>query len=309
MANDLPSTSGQFYDRILVDLTFYIAITAHNPLLRFDPLLAALKEYEKLPGHKSIDLYIDAEHSADVLELKKLVSSHFPALEVFYSVAPPEYTDYSLTWAHKKQLKRFVRQKTFTYYIYAENDMLFSVENFNYWLKYKEILKPWNLEPGFCRYEVYQDQKIPFDNYRRWNLTGPTPNVWGDRPYQASTYLYLGDPELLGFVSLGNPYAGLMILDQKDAERYITSDSCDPQKSYALTGHRHWPIADRSSMGLAFENLRPEQEHRRVVPFCFKDGRPVIASCGLVEHKDTKYSRELSSTSDSLLTVDTMLSV
>ena len=62
-------------------------------------------------------------------------------------------------------------------------------------------------------------------------------------------------------------------------------------------------------MGLAFEDLRPEQEHRRVVPFCLKEGRPVIASCGLVEHKDTKYSRELSSTSDPLLTVDTMFNV
>ena len=46
-------------------------------------------------------------------------------------------------------------------------------------------------------------------------------------------------------------------------------------------------------MGLAFENRRPGQEHRRVVPIVKIGNRVQIAPCGLVEHCDTKYSLEL----------------
>jgi len=306
MANDFPATTGQLYDRILMDPTFYIAITAHNPLARFDPLLAALEAYAELPGYKYVQLYIDSDHAEDVTDLKKLLTFDCDSIEVSCVVAAPEYEGYFLTWAHKPQLKKFVSQKAFTYYIYAENDMLFSVDNFNYWLQYRDFLRPLNLEPGFCRYELYNGQKIPFDNHRQWNLNGPTLNVWGSRSYNAMTYFCLDGSPIAAFVSLGNPYGGLMILDQRDAERYINSDSCDFNKSYSLTAHRNWPIADRSSMGLAFEDLKEGQEHRRVVPLILKNKKPVLAPCGLVCHQDTKYSEELSAVFGELITVDTM---
>jgi hypothetical protein len=292
-----------------MDSTFYIAITAHNPLTRFDPLLKALRAYDQLPGHKCVDIYVDYEHSKDVSELQKLIEPHFFELDLVYSVAPLEYTGYFLTWAHKPRFKQFVKQKAFTYYIYAENDMLFSLENFNYWVKYKDILRSLNLEPGFCRYETVGEQKIPFDNYKKWVLNDLTPEVWGDRPYEATTQLYLGDSDFVGFVSLGNPYAGLMILDKADAERYVESDSFDPQKSYALTAHRNWPIADRSSMGLAFEGLLPHQEHRRVVPLVCESTGVRIPDCALVEHLDVKYSPLLVQNGNSTITVDTMFHV
>jgi hypothetical protein len=46
-------------------------------------------------------------------------------------------------------------------------------------------------------------------------------------------------------------------------------------------------------MGLAFEKLLPGQEHRRVVPLVKTDKGVQIAPCGLIEHKDTKYSAAL----------------
>jgi hypothetical protein len=59
-------------------------------------------------------------------------------------------------------------------------------------------------------------------------------------------------------------------------------------------------------MGLAFEGLNPDQEHRRVVPVIFKNGVVTLADCGLVLHRDTKYSRALSENNDSMLTVNSM---
>jgi len=273
---------------------FFIALTAYDPLSRFDPLLRALQSYSKLPGSKTVYIYVDKAHEQDVPELYELIEANVEDLDVYVQIANASYEGYSLTWAHKADLRFFVTSQSFDFYIYAENDMHFTEENFNYWLKYKDKLKQLNLEPGFCRYELKNSDKIPFDNYKQWNVTGLTHNVWGDRPYEATTYLYLEDPDVLCFISLGNPYAGLMILDQEQAEAYIVSDSCDPHSSYLKTAHRNWPIADRSSMGLAFEGLSPHQEHRRVVPLTRTDYGLTIPEFALVEHMDTKYSKELS---------------
>lgn len=272
---------------------FFIAITAYDPLSRFDPLLCALQNYEKLPGSKTVYIYVDKAHEQDVPQANELIEANVKNLDIYFIIAHESYVGFSLTWAHKPDLRSFVESKAYDFYIYAENDMTFTKENFDYWFRYKDKLKALNLEPGFCRYEVKNFQKIPFDNYFRYNLHGLTQAVWGDRPYEATTYLYLEDPDLLCFVSLGNPYGGLMILDQEQADFYINSDSCDPYKSYALTKHRNWPIADRSSMGVAFENLNPEQEHRRVVPIQSTDYGLTIPDFAFVQHLDIKYSKDL----------------
>ena len=281
---------------------YFIAITAHNPLARFDPLLEVLRGYEELPGTKEVFIFIDYEHREDKDTLLNLILSNIKRLIIDVVIAPEEYKGFSLTWSHKELLKLAVEARAYDFYLYSENDMLLTSENFFYWFSWKDRLKPLNLEPGFCRFESFNEKYVPFDNYRRWNLNNPTPSVWGDRPYTVETYL-TPSSEFIGFASLGNPYAGLMILDQQMAEDYVNSKSFDPLESYELTKHRCWPIADRSSMGTIFENLRSGQEHRRVVPLVSSNGTVQIAPCGLLEHLDTKYSEELSTKTDNLLDI------
>ena len=275
------------------DYRFIIFITAHNPLSRFDSLLKTLRGYEGIAGEKDVFIYIDYEHEKDKVILKDLIESNVVFNSLHIVVASESWQGYSLTWAHKGLLREAVLNNYYDFYIYTENDICFTNENFLYWFLYKDKLKKLNLEPGFCRYESYESLKVPFDNHKVWQLNSPTRDVWADRPYQVESYLTPLDDEFVGFVSLGNPYMGMMILDQEMAEQYVTSVSFDPIKSFELTQFRCWPLADRSSMGLAFENLRDGQEHRRVVPIVETDGKVHIPSCGLVEHCDTKYSQEL----------------
>jgi hypothetical protein len=117
--------------------------------------------------------------------------------------------------------------------------------------------------------------------------------VWGDIPFKSEFVPKPFEKDIFGFTTLGNPYAGLMILDQEDAEKYVNSWSCNPHRSHAITGKRNWPIADRASMGLAFEDLKPWQEHRRVVPVALEGNSVVIPDYALVEHLDRKYSSAL----------------
>jgi len=287
------------------DFTFLVFVTAHDPLSRFDQLLKTLRGYEELPGIKDVFIYIDSGHKGDKDLLKDLLEPNvtFNALNII--VAPESYEGYALTWAHKSLLYEAVCQNYYDFYVYTENDMVFTSENFIYWYLYKDKLRALNLEPGFCRYESYESRLIPFDNHRVWQLNAPTRDVWGGRPYRVESYLTPLD-DFVGFVSLGNPYMGMMILDQEMAEKYITSQSFDPIKSFDLTQFRCWPLADRSSMGLAFENLLPGQEHRRVVPVIQENKKLQIAPCGLVEHCDTKYSLDLERKLGSVLDISEM---
>lgn len=288
------------------NLRFLIFVTAHNPLERFDVLLKTLRGYEELPGYKRIFIYIDYEHREDESILKELIESNVEFEHLNIVVASEEWEGFYLTWAHKGLLREAVLNRYYDYYIYSENDIYFSSENFLYWFLYKDKLKTLNLEPGFCRYESYKSKLVPFDNHRVWQLNKPTADVWGARPYQVESYLTPLEECFVGFASLGNPYMGMMILDQEMAEDYVNSQSFDPLKSFELTQFRCWPIADRSSMGLAFENLQPGQEHRRVVPLVKVKNKIQIAPCGLVEHCDTKYSRELEDKLGSVLDITEM---
>lgn len=275
------------------DFKFLIFVTAHNPLARFDALLKTLRGYEELPGLKDVFIYIDYEHRDDETTLKDLLEANVSFNCCNIVVASECWEGFSLTWAHKGVFREAVRNRYYDFYVYTENDIYFSSENFLYWFLYKDKLKALNLEPGFCRYESYGSKMVPFDNHRVWQLNSDTPDVWGPRPYRVKSYLLPLDDWFVGFVSLGNPYMGMMILDQAMADEYILSQSFDPLKSFELTQFRCWPLADRSSMGLAFENLAPRQEHRRVVPVVKVKDKIQIAPCGLVEHCDTKYSQDL----------------
>jgi len=286
--------------------SLYIALTAHNPLKRLDATLRVLEAYEKLPVSVTVDIFIDDQHEKDVEEFCFLVDQANISFDVSYCVADKKYEGYYLCWAHKPVLIEFIKDECYDFYMYSENDMLFTEDNFSYWLSNKDKLKELNLEPGFCRFENFNGLKIPFDNYRKWSISKPTPNCWGPIPHNGLFYLTLTDSRQLGWFTLGNPYGGLMLLDQEDASKYIKSDSCDPVKSHRLTGKRNWPIADRSSMGLCFDDLHPGQEHRRVVPVRKKDESFVVPDCALVEHLDCKYSKTLVEKGD-IITTDSML--
>jgi len=297
-----------FWFSELNNLKFLIFVTAHNPLSKFDVLLETLRAYQDLPGTQDVNIIIDNAHASDAVEFRELLDANltFESLKIVRASAEFDQ-GYFLTWAHKPMLFDAVKKKSHDIYMYSENDMLFTRENFDFWYEYKDKLKKINYEPSFCRYEEFQDQKIPFDNYRNWKLNGLTKNVWGDRPYKVETVPALDDQELLGFVTLGNPYSGLMVLDQEMADTYINSISADFVQSINRVSFRCWPEGDRSSLGTCFENLLPGQDHRRLVPVVRNGDSVQIASCGLVKHQDTKYSEQLFQGVDSLITVETML--
>ena len=271
--------------------SIWVAITAFRPMERLSVLLDTVSQYTSFPFKVTVCVYIDYDSQGD-LEFLERSFSLFKNLDVQVKVASPGYEGWYLTWAHKTDLALEILNRRHDFYIYQENDMTLTLENFNYWLAWKPRLSDLGFEPGFVRYEEYNGLRVPFDNHYEYSLIGETPNVWSNVGFTVPKILVV-DHEVSVFVQAANPYYGAMILNQADGEKYIRSDSYDPQKSYERIGIRNWPIADRSSMGLAFEGVPNGCEHRRCVPLVKKDGKYTLKSSSLIKHNDYKYAPEL----------------
>lgn len=283
----------------------WVAITAHNPLVRLNPLINVLNEYEKYPHDVTVNIYVNYEAQDDVETLESALEQ-FKNIKIEVKVAGPEYDGWYLTWAHKTDLALAILNRVADYYVYQENDVLIRKDNFDYYRKWKPVLERYNLEPGFALFESFEGKRIPVGNYERWNLVKETPDVWHDIGFTVPKILVV-DHEVDFFIQLGSPYYCGMILNQRDGELYIRSDSFDPQKSYPKTGIRNWPIADRSSMGLAFEYLPAGFEHRRCVPVSKKGDRYEVLEFGLVRHDDDKYSKQFKERNEDLICIEEML--
>lgn len=271
--------------------SIWVAITAFRPMERLSVLLDTVSQYTSFPFKVTVCVYIDYDSQGDLEFLEKSLGL-FKNLDVQVKVASPGYEGWYLTWAHKTDLALEILNRRHDFYIYQENDMTLTLENFNYWLAWKPRLSDLGFEPGFVRYEEYNGLRVPFDNHYEYSLIGETPNVWSNVGFTVPKILVV-DHEVSVFVQAANPYYGAMILNQADGEKYIRSDSYDPQKSYERIGIRNWPIADRSSMGLAFEGVPNGCEHRRCVPLVKKDGKYTLKLSSLIKHNDYKYAPEL----------------
>ena len=279
----------------------WVAVAAHNPMQRVQNLLKVAENYAAFDADVTLNFYINYEAQADV----KTLETVFDVVDckINITVADPAYEGWYLTWAHKNDLASAVLNKQYDYFIYQEDDMGIQNHHFNYYRKWRPRLAQHGLVPGFVRYENFRGSKIPFDNQERHPLGGRTRKIWGDIDFPVEARLIV-DHEIHFFSQCSNPYYGAMILDWHEANAYIRSASFDHNLSVAVVGYRGWPIADRSSMGTAFEQVPEGYQHKRCVPIRAKDDLFEVVDCALIEHYGSKYSSALASNGTKLLDSD-----
>lgn len=281
-----------------------VYITAHNPLNRIHSLRKVISEYLKFPGDVRLYLTVNKESEGDIDEVQFSLSD-LQLLRTFLCATEPDL-GFALPWTNKEVFKDHVCSRDADFYIYQEDDIVLTLDNFRYFVEWESVLRPLNLEPGFIRYESVSGRKIPFDNYHQWSFTRPTPNALITGDFQTKCVL-INSERAHCLAQLGNPYYGASILTQRSAEKYIASDSFDVELSYLKSGFRDWPIADRRSMGLCFESLNKGQPHRRCVPVVKKGAYYVPIEQSLVLHNDLKYTRQLEAKDNRLMDIESFL--
>jgi len=276
----------------------WAAVTAHNPMQRVQNLLQIAYNYAEFEADVNLYVYINYEAQEDAETITEIFSIvDFPVTVV---VADPGYEGWYLTWAHKNDLASAVLNKEYDYFIYQEDDMGLKNHHFNYYRKWRPVLQREGLVPGFVRYENYEGKKIPFDNQEKHPLGGATRKIWGPISFPVPVHLIV-DREVHFFSQCSNPYYGAMILDWVEANQYIRSASFDHNHSVDRVGFRGWPIADRSSMGTAFENVPEGYQHKRCVPIRKVGHKFEVCHHALIEHFGDKYSSDFVKQGQTLL--------
>ena len=145
-----------------------------------------------------------------------------------------------LAWSHKHLIAdEFLgAQSAYSHFIYVEDDILLSFDNFCYFVHYREKLKSAGLIPSFQRIE-YNDA----DN-RLYLLDQKGVSDFGSRKRV--------DLDGYAFVNLDYPYDAMFILDRDLALEYVETPSFDQERSKVMLPELD--IRERAAMGLCFEN-------------------------------------------------------
>jgi hypothetical protein len=157
-----------------------------------------------------------------------------------------------LPWSHKHLISdMFISPgSNYTHFIYVEDDVLLSFENFCYFLHYRELLKQERLIPSFQRIE-YNDS----DNRLYLVDQIGVSDFFSRKRVDMDGY---------AFVNLDYPYNAMFVLDQDLALEYVETPSFDLKRSKLVKPD--WDVACRAAMGLCFENPPPDFAARYVSP-------------------------------------------
>lgn len=189
------------------------------------------------------------------------------------------YSPWLLTWSHKRDLKLDVEKSNEnSLFLYLEDDSLFEQSNLDYFLDSRDILKEFNLIPGFVRAEWSSIHSCWINSDR---LTG---NL------QKDYLLKNAGGKCFKIRQYENPYFASFLLDGELALEYINSDSFHVDKAT----RKHpiiWDTGATSALGLICENVPEGFLYRTAVLLSELNEFPVIGS--VLRHQGDRYANDL----------------
>jgi hypothetical protein len=232
--------------RILVAISFHFDPTR---LAFLAEVLRSLAEFPVLAMEVAVlTNTMRQDHLAVLRRLcAELLSEKSASVRSYGDLADP----FDLTWCHKSVIaKEFAagNYARFTHFIYLEDDIRLSFNNFCYFVEFRDALRSFGLLPSFVRveYNAALGGFVASDAF--WPIYVP-----------AQSHIRLGDSVL---VNMPIPYNPCFILDVELAEEYVRSRSFDHDDSLSLG---RWGVRERAAMGLCLENVPPPFQTRYVV--------------------------------------------
>jgi hypothetical protein len=225
-----------------------VAVTFHFRESRLQYLFQVIRALSEFPVEVLDVIVVTNADNQAINQIKDLCAPLFG----FFPIRPgskktisieshPKLADpWLLPWSHKHLIAdEFLGPASgYTHFIYVEDDILLSFENFCYFVHYREAFRSKRLIPSFQRIEYNEsDNRLylldqvgasDFESRRRVNADG------------------------YAFVNLDYPHNAMFILDQDLAAEYIGTASFDRERS--KTVRPEWGLCERASMGLCFES-------------------------------------------------------
>jgi hypothetical protein len=258
-----------YRSKLLVCITFHYAA---ERIANLSEVVRALSGFivEKM----EIVICTNVEDQAILLQVANALPRSSSSFKISFFPAKELSDPLQLAWMHKGAIAEvFLKTPEFTHFIYLEDDMALSFENFCYFRCFRDELAPYGLLPSFLRVE--------FDRtHQRWtNSDNPSPFT------SACPRVPIGD---LTFISPIVPYCALYILDRELAVKHVQSNSFDPGKN-PMT--KIWGVREAAACGQCFEDIPPGYSSRYTIPFL---ETKVPAGFCCVRHLTANYANDFS---------------
>jgi hypothetical protein len=182
-----------------------------------------------------------------------------------------------LTWEHKKLILQDINHaKNNSLFLYLENDIKFTQNNLEYWLKHKTKLSNTKLIPSFSliEYSKNRNEWVSVSEFRADSI-----NFSDLKSINIDGKIYL---------NLNNPYCASYLMDLNMVKEYSKSAAFNEFESRALSS---WDIGARSAMGLTFLNVPKNFNSRCVIPVTLQNGYFELDENALLHHLPNLYSK------------------
>ena len=257
--------------KIAVFITFHFR---PQRLSYLSDMLRVLGEYPV--SHMEIYICTNTSELSEITTLRRLFKFLLVGEKLGHVITCSGLTHaFDLTWSHKPLLEAAFTdsEKSFTHFIYLEDDIRFSFTNFLFFLKFSEPLSKYRLIPGFVRVEF---------NYKEGDLflsDCHAPMRINDR-----NAVDIGG---IRFVNSDYPYMAMFVLNRTQMGEYISSRSFNKTSSESVCD---WWIAERAAMGLTWEAVPPGFTSRIAIPIDPSNSLPLPVS--LIHHIPNNYTND-----------------
>ena len=176
--------------KIAVHITFFLG---KNYLNRINFLRKIIDSYKKIS--KNLDIFI---------HINKKLHNKYKIKDVNYILHNLSLEDpYTLSWKSRKLI--YEQKDIYDVFIYSEDDILFTKNNFDYWINFKDICIKNNFNLGFIRVEK--------NNNKIYSIDVTT---------QLNKYLIINNNRFI--VNDINPYCAFWIYDRQELNKFINSN-------------------------------------------------------------------------------------
>lgn len=190
---------------------------------------------------------------------------------------------YLLAWSHYSVFKEKILDISFSHFIYLEDDIKFTENNFKYWVEARNILKNDNLIPAFFRYEINTNSK--------WYSTDVLKSM---SIYDCKVILNINNDH---FINIVYPYQGMYLYDRELMLEYFHSSSFNPDFDHGIYNSifplKPFNIREKAALGLTFFNIPKTFRSRTVLPYDVNKNQ-LKTDC-LIHHIPNNYTLDQSS--------------
>ncbi len=179
-----------------------------------------------------------------------------------------------LPWFSINLMREKFKNKSYSHFMFLEDDLLVNQKNICYWIYFRKVLKKYNLVPGFLRYENYKKMIYVIDFPKEIELK-KNPTIF------SKNFKH-------GFINLKYPYSAMYLMDRSLMGEYLNSNATKVDFSFNKKFLKSkYPIKELLNVSHAYINIPKGYFNKIVIPF--EHNKKILKSC-LIEHAEIKYS-------------------